>query len=59
MSTLQTNKHRAFGGEEVELYGYYLSVEAKSFLGMIDCPLTTLVFQKRATNFKTDATNFL
>ena len=63
MSTIgiksETSTTRAYATEEVELFGYQLSVESKAFLGMIDCPLTELAFEKRATNFKTDATNYL
>ena len=55
----EASSTRAYSPEEVELLGYQVSVESKAFLGMVDCPLTELAFEKRATNFKTDATNYL
>jgi len=59
MSILETANQRAYTPEEIEIYGYIFSVQAKSFLGMVNCPMTELVFKKRAVNFKTDSTNFM
>ena len=59
MSILDLRNQRAYSPEEIEIYGYLFSVQAKSFLGMVNCPMTAMVFRKRAVNFKTDEHNFL
>ena len=59
MSSLGTSTHRPFAEDEIELASFYLGTKSKVFMGMINDSMTKIVFEKRATEFKTDEVNFI
>ena len=59
MSSLGTPTHRPYAEDEIELVSFYLGTKSKSFMGMVNDPMSKIVFEKRATEFKTDEVNFI
>ena len=59
LSLLPIEGQRRFSAIEIELFGLYLGIHSKVYLGMINDELTGMVFEKRASMFKTDDVNFL
>ena len=59
LSLLPMEDQRQFSSMEIELFGLYLAMYSKAYLGLINDELTHLVFEKRALLFKSDDVNFL
>ena len=59
MSSLGTGTHRPYTEDEIEMASFLMGIKAKAYMGMVNDPLTRMVFEKRATHFKTDDTNFI
>ena len=59
MSSLGTSTHRPYAEDEIELASFYLGSKAKVFMGMVNDSMTKIVFEKRATGFKTDEVNYI
>ena len=59
MSSLGTSTHRPYSEDEIELASFLLGSRAKVFMGMVNDSMTKIVFEKRATEFKTDEVNFI
>ena len=59
LSSLGTKTHRPYPEDEIELVSFFLGTKAKAFMGMVNESLTSMVFEKRATEFKTDEVNYI